>query len=127
MKTTRPDGGAPPIGRLYDVTGRRRLLHRSGTGSPAVVFFPGAGLVGPDSLTVQGRAAELTMSVLFDHAGTGWSDPVELPRTAAGVPDPYLLVGHSLGGIYSHRYAQLFPVEVAGLLLLDPAHEGYLE
>ena len=105
-----------------------------------MVFFPGAGLVGPDSLTVQGRAAELTMSVLFDHAGTGWSDPVELPRTAAevaqelrnllcaaGVPDPYLLVGHSLGGIYSHRYAQLFPVEVAGLLLLDPAHEGYLE
>jgi pimeloyl-ACP methyl ester carboxylesterase len=131
-------GATPPLGRYFDVDGRRMLLHRSGSGSPAVVFLPGAGAVGLDYLNVQERAAELTTSVLYDRAGTGWSDRVELPRTAAqvtdelrellrtaGVPAPYVLVGHSLGGIHARHYAQRFPGEVSGLLLLDPAHEDY--
>lgn len=128
----------PPLGRHYEVGGRRLLLHRSGSGSPAVVFLAGAGAVGLDYLNVQERAAELTTSVLYDRAGTGWSDRVVLPRTSAqvtdelrnllqtaGVPAPYILVGHSLGGLYARHYAQRFPDEVAGLLLLDPAHEDY--
>jgi pimeloyl-ACP methyl ester carboxylesterase len=131
-------GALPPLGRYYGVEGRRRLLHRSGSGSPAVVFLPGGGAVGLDYLNVQERAAELTTSVIYDRAGTGWSDRVELPRTAAevtdelrellhvaSVPAPYLLVGHSLGGLYTRHYAQRFPEEVAALLLLDPAHEDY--
>ncbi|GAA3075775.1 alpha/beta fold hydrolase [Streptosporangium carneum] len=126
----------PPLGRLYDVGGRRLMLHRSGAGGPAVVFLPGAGLVGLDFLNIHDRAAELSTCVLYDRAGTGWSEPVELPRTAAevtgelrdllraaDVPAPYLLVGHSLGGAYVRHYAQRFPDEVAGLLLLDPFHE----
>src|SRR5262245_46001073 len=130
--------GAPPIGRLYDVDGRRLLLHQSGTGGPAVVFAPGAGLTGLGYLNVHEQISQFTTSVLYDRAGTGWSDEVKLPRTAAaitdelrsllraaGVPAPYLLVGHSLGGAYARRYAQRFPDEVAGLLLLDPAHEDY--
>ena len=44
---------------------------------------------------------------------------------AAGVPAPYVLAGHSLGGLYARHYAQRFPDEVAALLLLDPAHEDY--
>ncbi|MEU4700789.1 alpha/beta fold hydrolase [Nonomuraea dietziae] len=131
--------GGPPVGRLYDVEGRRLLLHRSGEGAPSVVFLPGAGLVGLDFLNVQARAAEFATSVLYDRAGTGWSDRVELPRRAeevadelrrllraAEVPGPYLLVGHSLGAFYARRYAQLFPAEVAGLLLVDPGHEDIL-
>jgi pimeloyl-ACP methyl ester carboxylesterase len=130
--------GAPPIGRYYDVERRRLLLHQSGRGGPAVVFAPGAGLIGLDYLNIHDRVSQYTTSVLYDRAGTGWSDLVELPRTAAavtdelrgllraaGVPAPYLLVGHSLGGIYVRRYAQRFPDEVAGLLFLDPAHEDY--
>jgi len=130
--------GAPPLGRYYDVAGRRLLLHRSGSGSPAVVFLPGGGAVGLDYLNVQERAAQLTTSVIYDRAGTGWSDRVELPRSSAevtgelrellrtaGVPGPYLLVGHSLGGFYARHYAHRFPGEVAGLVLLDPAHEDY--
>lgn len=129
---------APPLGHLYDVEGRSLLLHRSGTGGPAVVFVPGAGMVGLDYLNLHNRVAEFTTSVLYDRAGTGWSDPVDLPRPgievveelhtmlrAAGVPAPYVLVGHSLGGVYVRRYAQLFPDEVAGLVMLEPAHEDW--
>jgi pimeloyl-ACP methyl ester carboxylesterase len=128
----------PPLGRYYEVAGRRLLLYRSGGGGPAVVFLPGGGAVGLDYLNVQERAAALATSVVYDRAGTGWSDRADLPRTsaevtgelrelllAAGVPAPYLLVGHSLGGLYARHYAQRFPGEVAALLLLDPAHEDY--
>ena len=103
-----------------------------------MVFLPGGGAVGLDYLNVQERAAELSTSVIYDRAGTGWSDRVDLPRTSAevtdelrvllrvaGVPAPYLLVGHSLGGLYARHYADRFPGEVAALLLLDPAHEDY--
>jgi len=72
-----------PLGRHHQVAGKRLLLHRSGSGSPTVVFLPGAGAVGLDYLNVQERAAELTTSVLYDRAGTGWSEHAELPRTAA--------------------------------------------
>jgi pimeloyl-ACP methyl ester carboxylesterase len=128
----------PPVGRHYEVGGRRLFLHRSGSGSPAVVFLPGAGSSGMDGFIVQQRAAELTTSVLYDRAGTGWSDRVDLPRTSTqvtdelrellrvtGVPAPYLLVGHSLGGLYARHYAQRFPDEVAGLVLVEPEHEDY--
>ncbi|WP_328382168.1 alpha/beta hydrolase [Streptomyces sp. NBC_00400] len=140
--SARPESALPqpPLGRLYDVGGRRLMLHRSGSGGPTVVFLPGAGLVGLDYLNTQSRAAELTTSVLYDRAGTGWSEEVELPRSAAevtgelrdllraaGVPTPYVLVGHSLGGAYARHYTQRFPDEVAGLLLLDPFHEDLLD
>ena len=127
-----------PLGRFYEVGGRRLLLHRSGSGTPAVVFLPGGGAVGLDYLNVQQKPAKLTTSVLYDRAGTGWSDRAGLPRTStevtselrqllrtAGVPAPYMLAGHSLGGLYARHYAQRFPGEIGALLLLDPAHEDY--
>jgi pimeloyl-ACP methyl ester carboxylesterase len=113
-------------------------MHRSGEGEPATVFVPGGGSLGLDFLLVHEQVAQLTTSVLYDRAGTGWSDDADLPRSAdevtdelrallqvAAPPPPYLLVGHSLGGIYVQRFAQRFPDEVAGLLLLDPAHEDW--
>ncbi len=127
---------SPPLGRLLEVGGRHLFLHQSGVGGPAVVILPGAGTVGLDYLNIHDRAAEFTTSVLYDRAGTGWSDSAKLPRTAAdvtselrellraaGVTPPYLLVGHSLGGAFARHYAQRFPEEVAALLLLDPGHE----
>ena len=62
---------APPLGRYYEVEGRRLLLHQSGRGSPAVVFLAGGGAVGLDYLNVQRRAADLATSVIYDRAGTG--------------------------------------------------------
>jgi pimeloyl-ACP methyl ester carboxylesterase len=127
---------APPIGRRYDVGGRQLMLHRSGTGGPAVVILPGASAVGLDYLNIHDRISEFTTSVLYDRGGTGWSDPVDPPRSAAAVatelhdllraadvPGPYLLAAHSLGGAYARRFAQLFPGDVAGFLYLDAFYE----
>ena len=127
-----------PLGTRYEVDGRRLLLLRSGSGGPSVVFLPGAGLVGLDFLNIHDQIAAVTTSVLYDRAGTGWSDPVRLPRSAAevagelrallraaDVPPPYVLVGHSLGGAYARRYAQRYPDEVAGVLFLEPFYEGF--
>jgi pimeloyl-ACP methyl ester carboxylesterase len=122
----------PPGGQLYEADGRRVMLVRGGHGGPAVVFAAGASAVGLDYLNIHQEVSHFTTSVLYDRAGTGWSDPAELPRSgaavarellaalrAAEVPGPYILAGHSLGGGYLRRFAQLFPAEVAGLLYLE--------
>jgi len=124
------------VGRLVDVSGRRLFVHTKGSGGPVVVILPGAGAIGLDYLNVFERIAEHSATVLYDRGGTGWSDAADLPRSAPEVVDelrallealgaapPYLLVGHSLGGAFARHFAQRFPAEVAGLLLLDPAHE----
>jgi pimeloyl-ACP methyl ester carboxylesterase len=137
-KPSHTETDPPPLGRRYAAAGHQLLLHRAGSGGPAVVFLPGAGLIGLDFMNVHDAVARFTTSVIYDRAGTGWSDSVALPRraadvahelrqllAAADVPPPYVLVGHSLGGAYARRFAQLFPDDVAGVVLLDPAHEGY--
>src|SRR5262249_12433969 len=129
---------ALPSARLYDVGGRQLMLYVSGTGGPVVVFLPGAAMTGLGYLNLHEQASRFTTSVLYDRAGTGWSDRAELPRSAtevtdelrsllrvAGVAAPYVFVGHSLGGIYARRFAQRFPLDVAGLVFLDPGHEDY--
>jgi pimeloyl-ACP methyl ester carboxylesterase len=131
---------APPLGGYLEVNGRRLWLMRSGHGDPTTVFIPGAGSFGLDFLLAHQFVSEQTTSLLYDRAGTGWSEDVKLPRSideatdelrdlleVLSLPGPYLLVGHSLGGAYVQRYAQRFPKSVAGLLLLDPLHEDWDE
>jgi pimeloyl-ACP methyl ester carboxylesterase len=75
---------------------------------------------------------------VYDRGGTGYSDPLPLPRTAAAVATelrellraqniagPYVLVPHSLGGFYAHRFAQLYPQDVAGMVWLDALHRDW--
>jgi pimeloyl-ACP methyl ester carboxylesterase len=113
-------------------------LDKSGSGAPAVVFLSGGGAVGLDYYNVHEKVSETTTSVLYDRLGTGWSERVGLPRTSlevvnelrellqvADVPSPYILVGHSLGGLFARHFAILYPTETSGLVLLDPAHEDY--
>jgi pimeloyl-ACP methyl ester carboxylesterase len=128
---------SPPVGTFVDVGGLRLFVDRRGDGGPPVVFLPGAGLVGLDYLHLHERAAASRASLVYDRAGTGWSDDVRLPRTSTAVtdelhavlataaPGPAVLVGHSLGGLFARHYATRFPDATAGLVLLDPAHEDY--
>ncbi|MEV5240100.1 alpha/beta hydrolase [Streptomyces cinnamoneus] len=130
--STSPGRLAPPVGGFQKIDGRRVFVHRSGSGGPAVVFLPGASAVGLDYYGVQQGVSQFTTAVVYDRGGTGYSDPLPLPRTATAVATelhellraqniaaPYVLVPHSLGGFYAHRFAQLYPQDVAGLVWLD--------
>jgi pimeloyl-ACP methyl ester carboxylesterase len=133
-KTTATAG----IGDLYEVCGQRLWLLASDNAGPAVVFLPAASNVGLDYLNIHDQISGFATSVLYDRGGTGWSDPQPLPRTAgdvatelhglltaAGVPGPYVLVAHSLGGAYARRFGQLYPADVAGVVALDAFHEDW--
>lgn len=129
---------APPVGGFEEIDGRRVFVHRSGSGGPAVVFLAGAGAVGLDYFGVQQQVSRFTTAVVYDRGGTGYSDPLPLPRTATAVATelrdvlragniaaPYVLAPHSLGGLYALRFAQLFPQDVAGLVWLDALHRDW--
>jgi pimeloyl-ACP methyl ester carboxylesterase len=128
----------PPLGGFQDLDGRRVYVHTSGSGGPAVVFLPGASAIGLNYYGLQQQVAAFTTAVVYDRGGSGYSDPLPLPRTAEavaaelrellhnqGIPGPYVLVAHSLGGAYAFRFAQDFPDEVAGLVWLDAFHRGW--
>ncbi|MFE6919791.1 alpha/beta fold hydrolase [Nocardia sp. NPDC057663] len=129
---------AAPIGGFQEVGGHRIFVYRSGSGGPAVVFLPGASAVGLDYFGVQQQVSQFTTAVVYDRGGTGYSDALPLPRTAAAVatelrellraqhiPGPYVLAPHSLGGFYAHRFAQLYPHDVAGLVWIDGLHRDW--
>lgn len=125
----------PAPGRLVDIGGYRLHLNCMGRGSPTVVFDSG---LSDDSLTwykVQPDVAKRVRACSYDRAGLGWSDPSPLPRTSrvmatelhallqnAQIRDPYILVGHSLGGMNMRMFAALYPQEVVGLVLVDSVY-----
>jgi pimeloyl-ACP methyl ester carboxylesterase len=129
----------PPPGRLVDVGDHRLRLHVYVQGSPSsaptVILEGGAGLGSVTWGWVQPRIAESTRVVSYDRAGVGWSDRGPEPRDglqiarelhtalhAAGIEGPYVLVGHSFGGLYVRMFTDLYPDEVVGLVLIDPTH-----
>ncbi|MGH7583358.1 MAG: alpha/beta fold hydrolase [Gemmatimonadales bacterium] len=126
----------PQVGRSVDIGGRTLNIYCSGQGSPAVILDSGAGDPGFIWSSIQPQIAKLTRACWFDRAGYGWSDPGPFPRTGvamatdlhallrrADIPAPYILVGHSLGGLNARVYNGLYPQDVAGMVLVDAAHE----
>jgi pimeloyl-ACP methyl ester carboxylesterase len=126
--------------RLIDLGSRRMNLYCSGSGAPAVILD--SGLSDPDIVWgfVQPILARQTRVCSYDRAGIGYSDPATRASTtgnivddlhrllrAAGVPAPYIMVGHSLGGLDVQLYAYRHPHEVAGMVLVDSAYEGEFE
>jgi pimeloyl-ACP methyl ester carboxylesterase len=125
----------PAPGRLIDIGGYRLHLNCLGSGSPTVIFDSG---LRDDSLAwykVQPEVAKRERACTYDRAGLGWSDPSPLPRTSrvmatelhtllqnAQIRDPYILVGHSLGGMNMRMFAALYPQEVVGLVLVDSVY-----
>ena len=126
----------PQIGQSFDIGGRSLNLYCSGEGNPAVIFDTPGNEPGYYWSEIQPEIAKFTRACWFDRAGIGWSDPGPYPRTSAeiakdlhellhrsGVPPPYVLVGASFGGLNVRVYNGLFTSEVAGMVLVDSAHE----
>jgi pimeloyl-ACP methyl ester carboxylesterase len=121
-----------PPGNLVLVNGHRMHLNCTGSGSPTIILDAG---LGSDALIwggVQPRIAKTTRVCSYDRAGFGWSDPQPGPRDAdhiaaelhqllaqAKIDGPFVLMGHSIAGIYIRDYAAHYPEDVAGLILVD--------
>ncbi len=126
----------PPPGKLVDVGGYRLHINCTGTGSPTVILDAGLGGTSLDWSKIQPAVARFTRVCSYDRAGYGWSESGPGPRTSqqivqelhlllvhAQVNGPYLLVGHSVGGLNMRLYAYRYPGEVAGMVLLDSTNE----
>jgi pimeloyl-ACP methyl ester carboxylesterase len=124
-------------GQLVDIGGRRINLHCTGTGGPTVILMAGIFSWSVVWYKTQPVIAHKTRVCAFDRAGYGFSDPAPRPQilsdvvddlhaalNAGPLPGPYVLVGHSLGGIEARFYAQRWPKEVAGMVLVDTALAG---
>lgn len=124
--------------RRYDVGGYRLNLRCEGSGSPVVVMDAGGG----DTLQtwdwVVPEVKKVTRVCAYDRAGLGKSDPGPTPRTSdqivkelrellgrARISPPYVLVGHSFGGLNVRLYAARNPAQVAGLVLVDATPEDF--
>jgi pimeloyl-ACP methyl ester carboxylesterase len=122
---------------MVDVGGHRLHINCTGTGSPTVVIDAGLGDWSTSWGFVQPEVAKVTRVCTYDRAGMGWSEPGPLPRVAsqfakelhallhnAKIPGPYILVGHSLGGLPVRMFTHDYPSEVAGVVLIDSMHPG---
>jgi pimeloyl-ACP methyl ester carboxylesterase len=123
----------PPPGQLVDVGGYRLHINCTGTGSPTVVIDAGLGDWSASwSSWVQPGVAKTTRVCTYDRAGMGYSEPGSLPRNAqqfakelhtllqnAGIPGPYVLVGHSMGGLPVRVFAHAYATDVAGVVLIE--------
>ena len=127
----------PPLGQMVEVDGHRLHLYCTGIGSPTVVIDTGWGDWSAGWSLVQPEVARTTRVCTYDRAGMGHSEPGPLPRMAgqfarelhtllhtAGVDGPYVMVGHSLGGLPVRVFAHDYASEVAGVVLIDSMNPG---
>ncbi len=125
----------PPPGELVDVGGHSLHINCVGEGSPTVILESGSGATSVDWANIQPEVANTTRVCAYDRAGSGWSEPGPGPgdpqqiagelHTLLGnarIDGPYVLVGHSFGGLYIRMYADLYPNEVEGMVLVDSSH-----
>jgi pimeloyl-ACP methyl ester carboxylesterase len=122
----------PMAGQLVDVDGHGMHLSCTGTASPTVVLEPGGGELSSNLGWITPKVAGDARVCVYDRPGRGWSDPTDTPQDgtrvaadlhtllhAAHVPGPYVLAGHSFGGLYVLAYAAHYPQDVAGMVLID--------
>lgn len=133
LGTRRDHKRLPPLGRLVDVGGHRLHLIESVSNGPTIVLEAGLMSTVLSWSDLQRKLAQSYRVVSYDRAGLGWSELGPMPRTAerivdelhtllhrAAIPPPYVLVGHSFGGLTMPLFAARFPKETAGMVLVDP-------
>jgi pimeloyl-ACP methyl ester carboxylesterase len=127
------DAGTYPMpGQLIDVGGHRLHLSCTGAGTPTVVLEPAAGGMSSSLGWIAPAVARDTRVCVYDRAGRGWSESADTAQDGAQiatdlhtllqrgrVPGPYVLAGHSFGGLYVLTFAARYPDEVAGMVLVD--------
>src|SRR5215211_9106482 len=126
----------PAPGEMVGVKGHSLHINCVGQGSPTVVLDSGMAMFSAQWVRVQREVSGTTRVCAYDRAGMGWSEMGPDPRDArqitgelhtllgkAGIEGPYVLVGHSLGGMYMLTYAARYPDEVAGVALVDSSTE----
>ena len=134
--TTRDLKAHPPPGELFDVGDHQLHLYCMGNGSPTVILEAGLGENSLGWHLVQTEASQTTRVCAYDRAGLGWSEGVKKPLSSAEIAQdlhtllakaqiepPYVLVGHSAGGVHVRSFAHLYPDEVIGMVLVDSSHE----
>ena len=127
-------------GQLVDVGGHRLHIDCTGSGAPTVILEAGGGNPALSWYKVQPQVAGFSQVCSYDRAGYGWSDPGTKAPTAieiatelhallskAGIAGPYVLVGHSIGGVYVREFQSLYPSEVVGLVLVDSSHPEQMQ
>lgn len=122
----------PPPGELVNVGGYKMHIYCMGEGSPiAILDSANMGTVS-NWVWIQSEVAKTTRVCAYDRADSGWSDLSPQPNDAeqnsqalhtllvnAGETGPYVLVGHSFGGLYVRMYAEMYPEDVAGMVFIE--------
>src|SRR5215216_7085190 len=138
IATERAERAYPPPGEMVDVGCHSLHINCVGQGTPTVVLDAGSGGFSAHWVRVQREGSGTTRVCSYDRAGMGWSEMGPDPRDArqitgelhtllgkAAIEGPYVLVGHSLGGISMLTYANRYPDEVAGVTLVDSTIDTY--
>jgi pimeloyl-ACP methyl ester carboxylesterase len=125
----------PPPGQLLDVGGYKLHLYCIGNGAPTVILDAAFPAQVSNWVWVQPQIAKTTRVCAYDRAGHGWSDLGSEPRDAkqqarelktllekANEKGPFVLVGHSLGGLYAREFTDMYPDQVAGMVLIESSH-----
>jgi pimeloyl-ACP methyl ester carboxylesterase len=119
-------------GRLIDLGGFKVHIYCVGNGAPPVIFLHGLGDYSFDWALVQPEIAAHTETCAYDRPGQAWSEPgpasrgvctsaheLHLLLQRSKIKGPYILVGHSWGGLIARMFAHEYPNEVAGMVLVD--------
>jgi len=128
-----------PVEGMTDVGGRRLYMRCAGNRGPTVIMEAGLASPSSDWDKVTPGISRLTRVCVYDRAGVGKSDPAPGPRDGRQVVSdlhtllaknslrpPYVLVGHSFGGLFAIMYANTYPKDVAGMVLVDSSHEDQM-
>jgi pimeloyl-ACP methyl ester carboxylesterase len=135
--TTQDKQNYPPPGQMVTVGDRR--LHLRVTGEvieyPTVILEAGMASFSSNWYWVQTELSAITRVVSYDRAGLGWSDPapevfdayksardLHTALANAGIAAPYVVAGHSYGGLVVRAFTDLYPDEVVGMVLVDGSH-----